>query len=284
MLYERQSDPANEDHRWNEAEPDVQWDLDWVFERQIVDVELNGETRRAVMTAGKMAILEAVDAKTGEYLFSVDAGLQNVIEAIDPKTGEKTIDMSKWPDPEKETLVCPSALGARSWPPTSYSPKTQHAYLPLNEICMTLGPQGSQLLTSGVGIGPGEHPDAADGLRGRVQAIDVANRKLAWLHEQEALVTTGVLSTGGGLVFVGDLEPSLKAFDDETGEVLWQAGLDDRPSSGIITYSVEGQQFIAVVIGITNLHLRALSGGGRLGGGVVSSVAGGGPAIWVYSL
>ena len=46
-----------------------------------------GETRKVVVNIGKMAILEAVDAATGEYLFSIDTGVQNVIAAIDPETG-----------------------------------------------------------------------------------------------------------------------------------------------------------------------------------------------------
>ena len=113
-----------------------QWDLDWVFERQLVDVEFKGATQRAVMNVGKMAILEAVEAETGRYMFSVDAGLQNVITAIDPESGAKTIDAQKWPNPERPTDVCPSAFGARSWPPTSYSPKTKLLYVPLTESCM----------------------------------------------------------------------------------------------------------------------------------------------------
>ena len=69
-----------------------QWDLDWVFERQIVNMTVDGRRRKVVMNVGKMAILDALDAATGEYLFSVDAGTQNVITHIDPKTGAKTID------------------------------------------------------------------------------------------------------------------------------------------------------------------------------------------------
>ena len=76
------------------------------------------------MNVGKMGILDALDAATGEYLFSVDAGTQNVITAIDPKTGAKTIDPEKWPDPKRPAMICPGVSGARSWPPTSYSPQT----------------------------------------------------------------------------------------------------------------------------------------------------------------
>ncbi|MDX1382106.1 MAG: PQQ-binding-like beta-propeller repeat protein [Thermoanaerobaculia bacterium] len=261
-----------------------QWDLDWVFERQIATVTVDGAPRKVVMNVGKMAILEAVDAATGEYVFSVDAGIQNVITAIDPETGAKTIDPERWPDPERPTDICPSAFGARSWPPTSFNPETQMLYLPLTESCMRLGKEGARLLTSGVGIGPATHPDADDGI-GRLQAIDVANQKLAWQHEQETAISTGALATAGGVVFAGDLDPSLKAYHDETGEVLWQARLDDYPSSSVITYKVGGIQYVAVVVGVGNFHIGALTGSlGALGGGSDGGGARGGAAVWVFAL
>lgn len=266
-----------------------QWDLDWVFERQIVNVPVNGTPRKAVMNVGKMAILEALDAATGEYLFSVDTGIQNVITAIDPETGAKTIDPAKLPDPQRSTDVCPSAYGARSWPPTSYSPQTKLVYVPLTESCMRLGPEGVRLLTSGVGISSGAHPDSADGMVGRVQAIDVVNQKLAWTHDLVTPPSTGLLATAGGLLFAGDMEPSLKAFDDTSGELLWQAKLDDLPSSGLVTYKVGDRQYVAVVVGMDNFHIAALSGGALQASSSDpdaqrSDPPGGGAAIWVFAL
>jgi alcohol dehydrogenase (cytochrome c) len=266
-----------------------QWDLDWVFERQIVDVEVDGETRRAVVNVGKMAILEAVDAATGEYLFSVDSGIQNVITAIDPETGAKTIDPERWPDPERPTDICPSAFGARSWPPTAYSPQTGLAYLPLTESCMNLGKKGSPLLTSGVFIGPATHPDSADGKIGRLQAVDLAGQKLAWRQDLSGAISTGMLATAGGLVFSGDSDPSLKAFHDTTGELLWEAKLDAMPSSGLLTYKIGATQYVAVVVGVNNFHVQAFRGTLLAGGGATGVLdpkkqAKGGPAVWVFSL
>ena len=264
-----------------------QWDLDWVFERQIVDVEFKGATRRAVMNVGKVAILEAVEASTGRYMFSVDAGLQNIISSIDPESGRKTINMEKWPDPERPTDICPSAIGARSWPPTSYSPKTKLLYVPLTESCMRFSKEGFRLLTSGIGIGPATHPESADGMVGRVQAIDVENRKLAWLHEQVSAISTGLLATGGGLLFSGDTDPSIKAFNDTTGDLLWQFDLDDQPSSSLITYKVGETQYLAVVVGLGNFHIQGLQGGLLFGGPTpnqASKTPKGGAAIWVFAL
>ena len=58
-----------------------QWDLDWAFERQIINISFEGEQRKAVINMGKLGILDAVDAATGEFLFSMDMGLQNVVHS-----------------------------------------------------------------------------------------------------------------------------------------------------------------------------------------------------------
>lgn len=268
--------------------PNDQWDLDWAFERQLADIPFQGKMRRVVMNAGKIAVLDVLDAATGEYLFSVDSGVQNIISAIDPKTGKKTIDPDKMPSMERPCLICPSAHGARSWPPTSYSPRTKMVYLPLTELCMVLGQEGFKLLSSGVGITFAAHPKEKDGMMGRLQAIDLTNGKLGWQHELQTPLCSSVLSTAGGLVFVGDLEPSLKAFDDETGAQVWRVPLDDNPSSSIITYAVDDTQYVAVVAGASNLHLSGITDGYKqFGSGEGKSSTGGikgGTAVWAFAL
>jgi alcohol dehydrogenase (cytochrome c) len=265
-----------------------QWDLDWVFERQIVNMTVDGRRRRVVMNVGKMAILDALDAATGEYLFSVDAGTQNVITHIDPKTGIKTIDPQKWPDPNRPVVVCPAVSGARAWPPTSYSPQTGLLYLPLTEWCHRFGTEGFKLLTSGVGLSPAEHPDSADGTMGRLQAMDLAGRKLAWVHHQSSPLSTSLLATAGGVVFAGDLDPALKAFDDTSGTLLWQAGLDDLPSGSIVTYSIGTTQYVALVVGLRNNHVndmsRTYNAFRKSRGSAVETPPTGGAAIWVFAL
>ena len=266
-----------------------QWDLDWAFERQIVELSTASGTRKVVMNVGKIAVLDALDAATGEYLFSVDSGMQNIVTAIDPKTGAKTIDPDKIPSLERPCLVCPSVLGARNWPPTSYSPQTNLVYVPIFEMCMTMGPeQKLMMFLSNVGIGPGDNPDTADGMLARLQAIDVAGRTLGWVHDQLAPLSTGVLATGGGVVFVGDVEPSLKAFDDATGELLWQAGLDAEPTAGLISYGIGDKQYVAVTVGMLNQHIPGLIYEYRhfadKTGQTIAPHPYGGAAIWVFSL
>jgi outer membrane protein assembly factor BamB len=134
-------------------------------------------------------------------------------------------------------------------------------YLPLTEWCAKMGMEGSPLLSApGAKISDAEHPDAvADSKMGRLQAMDVSGTKLAWRHDLESPISTSALATGGGLVFIGDLDPSLKAFDDRDGKLLWSAALDAHPNSSVISYSVGETQYVAVVTGLSNFHIGAMA-------------------------
>ena len=227
------------------------FDLDWAFERMIVPLSINGRTTKAVVTMGKPGVLDAVDAATGRYLFSMDAGVQNFITQIDPTTGAKTIDRSLVPVPGEEKIwtVCPNWLGVKSWLPGAINPNTKVAFMALNESCMDLTPaRGPAMLSSGVTPYTRPVPDS-DGRYGRVQAFDLQNRQVLWTERQHAPMTSAVLATAGGVVFAGALDQTFSAYDDQTGEKLWSTRLSDVPSSAPITYMVDGEQYVAVVVG-----------------------------------
>lgn len=271
--------------------PNDQWDLDWSFERQLATLTIDGRPRRVVMNIGKMGVLDALDARTGAYLFSIDAGAQNVISAIDPKTGAKTTDPARWPDKTKSTLICPNATGARNWPSTSVDPRSGKLYLPVTMWCLTFGPPtgpGFTLLSSGVGLSPADHPEAsASGKMGRLQAMDLRGRKLGWRQEFTAPIASSVLATAGGVVFAGDLQPALNAFDDRDGRLLWRAPLDGYPSSTLVTYGVGDAQYVAVVVGLRNFHVNDLSRRYQVfqrARGVAVEPPKGEPAIVVFAL
>jgi alcohol dehydrogenase (cytochrome c) len=232
--------------------PNDQWNLDWAFERQIVTLVVNGTRTRVLVTAGKPAIHDVLDARTGKYLFSVDAGLQNIITAIDPKSGAKTYDPLKIPGDGATPFVCPHSGGGRNWIPASLNPETRVVFVPLAETCMYMPPvpEGeAAVLTTGVRMSLSPRP-SSDGLYGRLQAIDLATRKTSWIVRQRAPFTSGVLDTAGGIVFAGSLDRRFSAYDDATGKLLWDIRLNDVPNSAPISYAVEGTQYVAVVVGL----------------------------------
>ncbi len=233
-----------------------QWDYDWVFERTLVKLPVNGRIKTLSVTAGKIAIYDAVEADTGKYVFSVDLGLQNVITAIDPKTGAKTINPGLVPGDGEAKIVCPHAGGARSWIPSAYNPETKTLYSPLVESCMDLTPVGKGergFLTTGVR--PSLRPRLdSDGNYGRVQATNLETRKTVWIQRQRAPETSGILATAGGLVFSGSIDRWFSARNDSTGVELWRARLNDVPGSAPISFAVNGKQYIALTVGNGSAH------------------------------
>jgi alcohol dehydrogenase (cytochrome c) len=236
--------------------PNDQWDLDWAFERQLVDVTIDGRRRRVSLTAGKIGIYEGVDAATGEFLFAIDLGLQNIVSEIDTRTGAKTINRDVLPGNGGIQLVCPHGAGAKNFLPGSFDASKGILYTPLNEACMDVFPVpggGRGALSSGVNWGIRPRPDS-DGNFGRLQAINIASGENRWITRQRAPQTSGVLATAGGLVFAASLDRFFRAYDAEDGRLLWENRLNDVSSSSPISYRVGGRQFVAVPVGQGGFH------------------------------
>jgi len=231
--------------------PNDQWDLDWVFERQVVRMPVNGVVRPVIMTAGKQATYDVLDAETGKYIFSKDLGLQNVVSSIDPVTGRKIINPKTLPGNGPAPMVCPHVDGAKSWLPGSYNPETKILYVPLVEACMDMLPvaEGERgLLSTGIRPAVRPRPDS-DGKYGRVEAINMVTREVVWTERHRAPVSSGALDTAGGVIFNGSIDRFFRAYDDQTGKLLWETRLSDVPSNAPISYAVNGKQYIAVGVG-----------------------------------
>ena len=250
-------------------------DLDWAFERQIMELPVNGEIRKAVVTGGKAAIFEAMDAVTGEYLFSIDLDMQNVFSEIDPRTGEKTMFPGAVLQPGEETPglakngVCPDALGARNMQTTSYNPATKVLYVPMQDTCINnITNRRWQ-----------KYPNPEqDGLWGLVKAVNLETREVEWTTRQFGPPASGHLTTDTGLLFRGTIDRLFQAVDQENGEVLWQQRLDNAPTSYPITYRVDGRQYVAVA---TNSGSYFANGMERTTG-ITNSPTG--ASLWVFAL
>ncbi len=213
------------------------WDLDWAFERSLI----TAGGRRAVLTGGKAAIFDVLDAQTGEYISSVDSGVQTLVSAIDLKTGQKTINPAAMIGPNKSAFVCPSTIGGRNWPSTAYDNQRGVLYVPIFESCM-------QLSMDFTGMTFEKRPDS-NGLFGRTVAIDLNTGKILWTDRRRSPPSSALLATAGGLLFGSAQDRWFRALDSSTGKVLWQTRLADTSSGFPITFATGGKQYVAIVSG-----------------------------------
>jgi alcohol dehydrogenase (cytochrome c) len=233
--------------------PRDNWNLDHAFERVLVDAKIGDQTRQILLTVGKPGIIWALDRKTGEFLWAKETVEQNVVSHIDPRTGRVTLNeavISK--EMDKEYFICPSFYGGKVWQATAYNPATNALYVPLGNLCMDYKVV-EQEPTPGEDYGRGRlqmrHGPHNNGKVGRVEAVDGATGKTLWTHERRAYWSSALLTTASGLVFGGDANRRVVAFDAHTGRVLWELPLSGPISGFLMTYMVDGQQYLAIPTG-----------------------------------
>ena len=243
------------------------WDLDHPFERLLVDTVVApdpsavswinprlqpGEMRKVITgIPGKTGVVYTLDRETGEFLWATPTITQNVISDIDGATGVVTESSEVVFSAEgQEVLACPHASGGKDWEAGAYSPLTNTMYYPLRNVCARMLATTSDRDSSGGLYALAWRSQIAPGTDqvGTVQAISAETGETSWRYDQRA-ATMSLVATGGGLVFGGDVNGRFRAFDHETGEILWEINLGSSVSGYPITYAVDGRQYVAVSTG-----------------------------------
>jgi alcohol dehydrogenase (cytochrome c) len=111
--------------------------------------------------------------------------------------------------------------------------------------------RGKGFLTTGVNIDYAPPPDS-DGNYAVLQALDMQAGTVKWEVRQRAPYDTGVLTTAGGVLFVGSVDRQIMALDQETGAELWRAGLSGVPNASPVSFAADGKQYVAFVTGHGN--------------------------------
>lgn len=250
--------------------PRDNWDLDHAFERFLIEARVTpdpgsvpwispavplGEMRKLVFgIPGKTGIVYALGRDDGKFLWARPTLHQNVVTGIDAESGRVLINEDLVVDAFEEILVCPGRSGGKNWPAGAFSPLTGLMYQPQQNLCMlhtgnTASAAPEEVYASSVVFI--EDPTIKEDPYpvGRVDAVSVETGRSAWTYQQRAGMISGLVATGGGLVFGGDVNRRFKAFDARTGEVLWETIVSAPVSGHPISYGADGRQYIAVPVG-----------------------------------
>ena len=228
--------------------PGESHDLDEGFESVLVD----SGPRQSLFKIGKIGILWELDRRTGQIVRATDLSQQNIVH-LEPDTGTVTYRPEMISKLNEPVDMCPGPGGFRNWAAMAYSPQTQAFYIPAEMSCARQTFLDVKKEPGGGGAGYGRRDDYLDprsgGTLGRFIAVSTSGTVL-WSQKQRAPFTTAALTTAGGLVFVGDWNRYIHAFDSKTGESLWQVRAPTSGQGFPVSYAVGGRQYVAVPVGV----------------------------------
>lgn len=245
---------SHHQYHWNDS-----WDWDEVSAPLLIDFERDGNTITGMVHPARNGYLWFLEREADAINF-VDARpyvYQDVFTSIDPVTGRPEYDMSKKPGTGYEASFCPSLWGGKDWPPAAFNPVSRLIFIPANDnVCSTMIGEEVQYTPGRAYIGRGRSENGGFFVRpgtnhvGELQAWNVDTGERVWTVTFESQNWGPVLATAGDLVFMGGTNDRyFRAFDSNTGEILWQ----QRTNSGItgvpVTYMLDGKQYVAVQSG-----------------------------------
>jgi PQQ-dependent dehydrogenase (methanol/ethanol family) len=228
-------------------------DYDGINEQILIDLPINGQTRKVLVRPDRNGYMYVMDRATGEILSAEAYGTVNSSSGVDLKTGLLRVNTDKIPSVGKVVRdICPAAPGAKDWQPSAYSPRTGLLYVPRQNLCMDEEGLSANYIagTPYVGMNVKMHAGPG-GNRGVFQAWNPATGREAWSIKEDLPVWSGALVTAGDVAFYGTMEGWFKAVDARTGTLLWQF----KTGSGIIGQPIsyrgpDGHQYIAVLSGV----------------------------------
>ena len=244
----------------------------------LADLRIDGKKRKVIMQAPKHGFFYVLDRTNGKVISAgkfVDHN--NFMSSVDLTTGRPVLLPDAHYD-EGPKLMTPNAVAAHSWQPFSYNPNTGLVYFPVlqNWYPYEIEPNYKAAkfrMSWGTNAPPSEKNAAVRAeaqtkkVDGYLLAWDPVKQKEAWRVPYGRGGNGGTLTTAGNLVVEGTSDQKFAVYRATDGKKLWDFAAQTVPMAGPLTYTVDGEQYIAVSAGGASFGFGmgpAVRSGGRV--------------------
>lgn len=219
------------------------WDYDGVNEQLLTTVR----GKKAWIHTDRNGYFYAIDRGNGKLVYAKPISVVNWSKL--DANGRPIVDPAKVPTRTTKAMdVCPGPNGGKEWNPMAMDPKNGIVYMPLREVCVTDLQSLQQEAVKGEPYWGVKSINFKRGY-GRILAMNIETGEPVWDVKTRSPVMSGMLVTGGDVVFAGTPEGEFMALNAKTGEELWKHRVGSGIVGGPISYAVDGKQYVAVPSG-----------------------------------
>jgi quinohemoprotein ethanol dehydrogenase len=237
--------------------PNDNWDFDSVQQLMLLDLTIEGRTRKVLTQAAKNGFFYVIDRVTGQFISGEPFVKVNWAKGLND-SGRPLVNPEAYYDREP-LAVYPTGGGAHNWAPMSFNPNTGLVYIPASYTSYTYqaddeykkGTNGD-VRTGAVPRqiqAPAIGPVAPDGVRGGLQAWDPMKHRLVWRADGGGGIGGGTVTTAGNLVLQVMNEGRFLAYSADRGEKLYEVQTGRTGMAPPITYEIDGKQYVAFMGG-----------------------------------
>jgi lanthanide-dependent methanol dehydrogenase len=240
-------------------------DYDGINEQLLLDLPINGQSRKVLVRPERNGYVYVMDRTTGQALSANPFVHITTSKGVDLQTGKLIYNEEKNTEQVGTVIrdICPAAPGGKDWNPSAFSPRTGLVYIPHNNLCEDAESVETGYIAGTPYVGMNTKMYAGPGgNRGVFGAWDPVAGKMVWSIKENFPVWSGAAVTAGDVVFYGTMDGYFKAVNARTGEALWQF----KVGSGIIGQPVvyrgpDGKQYVAILSGVGGWSGAIVAGG-----------------------
>ena len=217
-----------------------------------------GTTPSLIHTRGGMDLM--AEAPKDGHLYGFDMANNRMVYRT-PVTRMENGDVPF--STQKSVHFCPGATGGAEWNGPAYDPQTNLIAIGEVDWCSTVRIQsddkiekspvgkawfGMKFLNPYDALGKPDQPFKDWG--GWVYGVDADTGVWKWRDHSNYPILSGMTPTAGGLIFFGDVGGNFYAVDAANGKRLFGKSFDGAFGAGVITYTANSSQKVAVATGL----------------------------------